>query len=140
MLDESAAMTPELTEIRDWATLVRDNDYQVEPLAAACGVSKWCLNHFFLTHTGLHAHEWLARLKQMDGVCLLVQGVEIKDIAGTLKYSDPAHFWRDFKQVHRMTPGEARCSGMLLSTALDRTPLPLFSLAQAISPTAKTGR
>ena len=128
-------MTPELAAIKDWAAPARDNDYRVEVLADTCHASMWCL-----THTGLHAHEWLARLKQMDGVCLLVQGVEIKDIAGILKYSDPAHFWRDFKKVHRMTPGEARRNGFLLITALARNPLPLFSLAQAISPTAKTGR
>jgi AraC-like DNA-binding protein len=140
MLDQSAAMKPELAEIRDWAALARDNNYQVDALARACGVSRWCLNQFFLTRTELHAHEWLGRLKQMDGVFLLAKGLEIKDVAGILKYSDPAHFWRDFKQVHQMTPGEARRLGLMLNAALARTPLPLFSLAQAISPTAITGR
>ena len=90
MLNESAAMTPKLTNIRDWAPRARAVKYRVEALAEACCVSMWRLNRFFLTRTDLHAHARLNRLKQMDGLFLLAQGFEIKDVAGTLNYSYPA--------------------------------------------------
>jgi hypothetical protein len=49
-------MTPELDKIEDRAKLARAALYQVGALARGCGASRWQLNHFFLTRTGLHAH------------------------------------------------------------------------------------
>jgi AraC-like DNA-binding protein len=133
-------MTPELAQIKDWAALARDNDYKVEPLAAACGVSMWCLNHFFLTQTCLHAHEWLAELKQVDALCLLARGLEIKDVADALGYSDRSHFGRAFKRILGMTPGQALEQHLDITDVISRKPLALFSLEQAIKNTAKNGQ
>jgi AraC-like DNA-binding protein len=133
-------MTPELTEIRNWAALARDNGYQVNALADACRVSRWSLNYFFLTHTGLRAHEWLAELKQMDAVCLLGQNRNIKAIADVLGYSDPAHFGRAFKHTLGLTPGQALQQQLDITELLARKPLPLFSLDQSIQHTAKNGQ
>jgi AraC-like DNA-binding protein len=125
--------TLELGEIRNWAARARAAHYRVQALAEACGVSMWRLNHFFLTRTGLHAHEWLARLRQMDAICLLARGLTKKHIAATLTYSHATHFWRDFRRIHRVTPGAALRLRLTPKAALERTPLALFSLDQAPS-------
>jgi AraC-like DNA-binding protein len=133
-------MTPELAEIRDWAARARDNGYRVEALADSCHASRWCLNHFFLTSTGLHVHEWLVRLKQMDALWLLDQGLQLKDIADALGYSDRAHFGRAFKRVLGMTPGDALVQHLNIAQVLSREPLLLFSLEQAMTQTAQNGQ
>ncbi len=133
-------MTPELSDIKDWAARARAADYQVDVLAAACGVSPWCMNHFFLTRTGLHAHEWLAELRQMDGFFMLSEGRTKKDVAVALNYSDPAHFGRAFKRVYGITPGEALRQHLDMNEVLARKPLLLFSLDQAINQTAENGQ
>jgi AraC family transcriptional regulator len=132
-------MTPELSDIKDWAERGRAALYQVKALAAACGVSRWCLNHFFLTHTCLHPHEWLARLQHMDAILLLAQGCTQKDIAAALHYSDAAHFGRAFKRLCGLTPGTALRQRLDLAAVMAQKPLPLCALDQAINHTAQNG-
>ncbi len=141
MLDntELAAMTLELSHIRDWPPRARAAGYAVEALAAACGVSRWCLNHFFLTRTGFHAHKWLARLQHMDAIWLLAHGYSQKHIAAAINYSDAAHFGRAFKRMYGMTPGAALRCKLDLVVVMTQEQLPLFALDHIINQTAQNG-
>jgi AraC-like DNA-binding protein len=106
--------------------LARKAEYKVGRLALISGATIWQLEWFFRLETGMKPHEWLFRLRQLDGLFLIGQGWGYGTVAAWLHYKRACHLWRDFKRVYEVTPCEARELGLSAWAVLERRPLVLF--------------
>jgi AraC-like DNA-binding protein len=104
---ELLTMTMALSDINDWPVRSRADGYRVDELAAICEVSIWQFDQFFRSTTAMAPRQWLFRLKQMDALWLLGLAWSKKEVAAALHYKHAPHFWRAFRDAHRMTPGAA---------------------------------
>jgi AraC-like DNA-binding protein len=101
-------MKGSLSRISDWPELARAAHYSVKKLAEKCCVSKSKLRRFIITQEGKQLHEWLKDLRMEAALGRLQRGDSVKEVAYELRYSEPCHFSRDFKQFYGIHPSQAR--------------------------------
>jgi AraC-like DNA-binding protein len=97
------------------------------------GGAGWGVRCEVRLETGLKAHEWLCRLRQLDGLFLIWEGWTIESAAAWLQYPRECHFRRDFKEVYGMTPAAAPRCGMSPRAVLRSRPLGLYAPCAAPS-------
>jgi AraC-like DNA-binding protein len=86
-----------LGEIRDRSGLLRT--------VAAGSPSRSALIHRFTRRFGLSPRRYERNLRCVSAKVLLRQGMPIVEVAQALDFADQAHFTREFKKVHHITPG-----------------------------------
>jgi hypothetical protein len=64
--------------------------------------------HRFTRRYGLSPRRYLRNLRCVSAKALLREGMPIAEVADALRFSDQAHFTREFKKVHHITPGGYR--------------------------------
>lgn len=74
-------------------------------LADIRSASRSALIHRFTRRFGLSPLRYERNLRCVSGKALLQQGMPIVEAAHALGFSDQAHFTREFKRVHHITPG-----------------------------------
>lgn len=81
----------------------------LESVADHFYVSKEYLSKMFKIHTGINFLEYVT-MKRMEKAkeMILEHNLQIKNVAELLGYSDIAHFYKNFKKYHGITPGEMR--------------------------------
>jgi AraC-like DNA-binding protein len=128
------------SHITNLAKRIRNAGYNTRRLACACGLKPWQLNWYFLKLTGLSVHLAIFRVRQLDALYLLLQGLTIKDVAWELGYITPSNFWRDFKRVHGLTPATAITWHPSFKRVLAQHPLAVFFPAGKPPRTVKSDR
>jgi AraC-like DNA-binding protein len=98
----------QLAAVTNWQERARTARYRAKTLAKLCSASLRELERFFHFHTGHGPHHWLNELRQTEALALVAAGHLIKHAASDLYYPTPAHFSRDFKRFHGLTPTAAQ--------------------------------
>ncbi len=81
----------------------------LESVAGHFYVSKEYLSKTFKAHTGINFSEYIM-MRRMEKAkeMILEHNLQIKNVAELLGFSDIAHFYKNFKKYHGITPGEMR--------------------------------
>jgi AraC-like DNA-binding protein len=93
-----------LTDL-EWENIARKNDFDLEAMAAACGVDLRQLQRFFGEHFGVTPAEWRRELRARIGASLLLQGWSTKAVAAELHYTSSSQLCHEFRSVHGVAPG-----------------------------------
>lgn len=101
-------MSSRLEHIKDWDALAKPAKYRVHILAITLEVSPRQLERFFLDKRGMCPRKWLRELKMWRAVEMICDRRTVKEVATELDYESAAHFTRDFKDYHGVTPSQYR--------------------------------
>lgn len=109
--NESADATLPLT--RDAVTRARDfidehfrDDFGLEELAAACGLSIYRVAHLFRGDVGLSPIAYRNQRRIFESRAQLLQGKPIGEVALEMGYYDQSHFTRHFQRVLGVSPAK----------------------------------
>jgi len=98
-----------LKRITDWPKRAADASYQVARVARSCNVTVKTLERFFEATKDVTPKQWMLRLRLEKADALVANGMSVKAIAYSLKYTQVSNFSRDFKRFHAgRTPATAR--------------------------------
>lgn len=85
------------------------NEWSVDEISAACGVSGGCFRRLFREYSGMTSVEYRTRIKLDKAKSMLLgSDVSIERIAEDIGYKSSAYFCRVFKKEVGMTPSEYR--------------------------------
>jgi AraC-like DNA-binding protein len=91
-------MINKLDNFENWQKIAKDVGWTVENLAKECGVSIRTLEMHFQQTFGTTPKAWLTEQRQKQAICLLQDGLRVKEVAAQLDYKYTPHFSRDFKK------------------------------------------
>jgi len=74
-------------------------------------VSRSALIRRFTRKFGLSPSRYLRNLRCVSAKALMREGLTVAQVAQELGFSDQAHFTREFKKIHGITPGRYRQAG-----------------------------
>ena len=78
----------------------------LDDLASIVGLNKFRLARLFSATFGITPHHFQLLLRVFYARSMLIRGVEIREIAYRLGFSDQSHFGRCFRSITSMTPGQ----------------------------------
>ena len=97
-------MSSRLDQVLNWEQLAATSSYSVKMLAKRCDISQRQLERFFWHTKKQLPHQWLNELRQKQGLILMDGHALVKEVAGQLGYKQAAHFSREFKRFHGVSP------------------------------------
>ncbi|MFM2296038.1 MAG: hypothetical protein RLZZ350_2451 [Verrucomicrobiota bacterium] len=99
-------MNTKLNHNPDWEKLAEKVKWSAAGLAKECGVSVRTLHRHFLKHFGRSTKDWLNEQRQRKASALVLEGLSIKETAGTLGYKHQGNLTRKFKQSFGFCPSQ----------------------------------
>jgi len=117
-----------LDRIDNWPTRIRAARYRAAQVARAAGVTTRHLRRHFLKHFALTLRDGIHALRMRDALALLRTDAAVKSIAIQLHYLEPAHFCREFRRFHGVSPEEMRAQ-VQMSLLDHKSPIPIIERA-----------
>jgi AraC-like DNA-binding protein len=93
-----------LLTIREWEQVARDAEFSPAKMATLCAISERQLQRLFRQHLRCTPSRWLRELQCRLAKQLISKGYTNKAAAAELKFSNEAHFCREFKKVFGTSP------------------------------------
>jgi transcriptional regulator GlxA family with amidase domain len=103
-------MNTKLNQVNDWPKLAKEAKWSVSTLAKICGVSVRTIELHFLKAFKQAPKLWLLEQRLKEALCLLGDGLPVKETAAEIGYKHACHFSRDFKGHFGYSPTETRNS------------------------------
>lgn len=85
-----------------------EQDYSLQELAQAAGLSQWHFLRQFKKYVGMTPHLWLVQHRILKAKRLLRAGEPLVNIAMQCGFADQSHFTRHFKKALGVTPQNYR--------------------------------
>src|SRR2546430_2320193 len=90
--------------IEDWSRLAEETDFLPTKMASARGITARHLRRIFHQEFDTPPSRWLRQVQCQCAVQLLRRGLPNKEVARRLKFTDAAHFCREFKKMFGPPP------------------------------------
>jgi len=93
----------------NWEQLPRQANYNVDSLAALCGVTTRTLEPHFRRTTGMTPHQWMHQWRMIEARLSLSKGkLNVKEVAHAFGYAHLSSFSADYKSYFSVSPSQVR--------------------------------
>jgi len=90
----------------EWNRFAVESDYRVEKLAELLRLSQRQLERIIRRDFDSTPHVWLSHRRLIEAGDLLLAGRKVNKVATDLRYKQPSHFCRQFKEFYGVRPSQ----------------------------------